>query len=91
MGVVFDVPGNPRPISQSYPQLDSSSEIVRAGSSDLATRTSVGGAIVPYNNTGGAISLAGAAGNVIALATQLIVYIHHLMLMSYSQEAIINH
>jgi RHS repeat-associated protein len=50
MGVVSDIPGNPRPISQEYPQVNSSGEIVRTSSSGLATRTAVGDTIVPYGN-----------------------------------------
>ena len=66
-GVVFDrdIPANLRSVYQNYPQLNSSGAIVPTGSSALANQTSVGLAIVPYNNAGGSLVLAGAAGNAI--------------------------
>jgi RHS repeat-associated protein len=73
-GVVYDVPGNPRPISQvGDSQLNSSGQIVPAGSSALANRTSVGGAIIPYgNNAGGALVLGNSASSAIAQATSAV-------------------
>ena len=49
--------------------LNSSGEIVPVGSSVLANRTSVGSAIVPYNNAGGALALAGASSNSLSQST----------------------
>jgi RHS repeat-associated protein len=56
------MPGTPR-------QLNSSGAIVPAGSSALATRTSVGGAIVPYGNNAGGAAIVPAAGSAIFQAT----------------------
>jgi RHS repeat-associated protein len=69
-GIVYDVPGNPRPISQEYPQLNSSGKIVLAGSSTLAEKTSLGSAIVPYSNTGVTLVSANSASSAISQATQ---------------------
>jgi RHS repeat-associated protein len=70
---VQNAPGYQRQVYQvGEPQLNSSGEIVRAGASALANRTSVGAEIVPFgNNAGGALVLANTASSAIVQATQL--------------------
>jgi RHS repeat-associated protein len=65
-------PGYQRQVYQvGDPQLNSSGAIIPAGSSALANRTSVGGAIVPYSHpSAGQLVLANSAGSALAQATQ---------------------
>jgi RHS repeat-associated protein len=65
---------NARPISQvGDPRLNSSGQIVPTQSSALATRTSIGGAIVPYSNpSAGSLVLANSASSAIAGATSTV-------------------